>query len=271
MKDPAALMYIDTWLSSTAEMDADCRGWYLNLTLHQYDKGSLPDDIEKLAQLAVVRFSEFERFKQVWEQVLKQKFKLCEDGRLRNEKAKEIIRKREKYTEKRSKSGSVGVIVKLANTLGFTESEKQRLKTELYNDKIDIEQAKDKQMLKQLLKLYRNGDEDVNKDETILDGDEDFLEPTPFDIFWKAYGKNVGYVPSQREWSKIDEREYQKIIEHVPKFVKASGNFLKNPENYLKNRCWLDDLPDYSGTKEKETNTVTGSIRDLGLNPINRR
>lgn len=25
------------------------------------------------------------------------------------------------------------------------------------------------------------------------------------------------------------------------------------------------------GTKEKETNTVTGSIRDLGLNPINRR
>lgn len=101
--------------------------------------------------------------------------------------------------------------------------------------------------------------------------DIDLLTPTPFDIFWKAYGKNVGLVPSQREWSKIDEGEYQKIIEHVPKFVKASGNFLKNPENYLKNRCWLDDLPDYSGTKEKETNTVTGSIRDLGLNPINRR
>ena len=167
MKDPAALMYIDTWLSSTAEMDADCRGWYLNLTLHQYDKGSLPNDIEKLAQLAVVRFSEFERFKQVWEQVLKHKFKVCEDGRLRNEKAKEILRKREKFTEKRSKSGSVGVIVKLANTLGFTESEKNKLKTDLYNDEIDIEQAKDKQMLKQLLKLYRDVDEDVIVDEEV--------------------------------------------------------------------------------------------------------
>lgn len=112
--------------------------------------------------------------------------------------------------------------------------------------------------------------ENVNEDKNELYKGVDSLE-TEFDIFWKAYGKNVGLVPSQREWSKIDEREYQKIIEHVPKFVKASGNFLKNPENYLKNRCWLDDLPDYSGTKEKETNTVTGSIRDLGLNPINRR
>jgi len=162
MKDPAALLYIDTWLSSTAEMDADCRGWYLNLTLHQYDKHSLPNDIERLAQLASVKFSEFERFKQVWEQVLKHKFNVCEDGRLRNETAKEVIRKREKFTKKRSKSGSVGVIVKLANSLGFADSEKQRLKTELYNDEIDIEEAKNKQVLKQLLKLYRNEDEDVD-------------------------------------------------------------------------------------------------------------
>lgn len=164
MKDPAALVYIDTWLSSTAEMDADCRGWYFNLILHQYDKESLPNDIEKLAQLAVVKFSQFERFKQVFEQVLKEKFEVCEDGRIRNKKASDIIRGRKKFTEKRSKSGSVGFIVKIANELGFSDSEKHKLKTDLYSDKLTIEEAKDKQVLKQMLELYRNVDEDEDID-----------------------------------------------------------------------------------------------------------
>ena len=74
MKDPAVLFYINDWLSSTAEMDADVRGWYLNLLLHNYDKKTLPNNVEKLAVLCNVKFSEYERFKQVFEQVLKQKF-----------------------------------------------------------------------------------------------------------------------------------------------------------------------------------------------------
>ena len=39
-RDPAVLFYIDTffWLTATAEMDSDVRGWYLNLILHQFDK-----------------------------------------------------------------------------------------------------------------------------------------------------------------------------------------------------------------------------------------
>ena len=104
MKDPACLFYIDTWLSATAEMDSDVRGWYLNLILHQYDKKDLPNDIEKLAVLAGVKFSEFERFKQMYEQVLKQKFKQNENNRLENNFAKQIITNREQFKDKRQKS-----------------------------------------------------------------------------------------------------------------------------------------------------------------------
>ena len=78
-KDPAVLFFINDWLTSTAEMDADIRGWYLNLLLHNYDKKDLPNDVEKLAVLCNVKFSEYERFKQVFEQVLKQKFELNEN------------------------------------------------------------------------------------------------------------------------------------------------------------------------------------------------
>jgi hypothetical protein len=165
MKDPAALFYIDTWLSSTAEMDSDVRGWYLNLILHQYDKKDLPNDIEKLAVLAGVKFSEFQRFKQVFEQVLKHKFSKNDNGRLENNYAKTILQKREIFKDKREKSGNIGVVIKLAKSIkGFTDNYLTTLKDSLYNLSIEeIEKHKDKQMLEHMLKLYIN----ENKDEDI--------------------------------------------------------------------------------------------------------
>ena len=111
-KDPAVLFFINDWLTSTAEMDADVRGWYLNLLLHNYDKKDLPNDIEKLAVLCNVKFSEYERFKQVFEQVLKQKFELNEFNRLSNERTNSILRSRENFKDKRSSAGKVSYIMK---------------------------------------------------------------------------------------------------------------------------------------------------------------
>jgi hypothetical protein len=173
LKDPAVLFYIDTWLSATAEMDSDVRGWYLNLILHNYDKKSLPNDIEKLALLAGVKFSEFERFKQMFEQVLKQKFKQNDEGRLENDYTKNILQAREQFKDKRAKSGTIGYIVKLANTIkGIKDKQIASLKEHLYTLEIEeIEKYKDKQvleqMLEQMLKLYINKNKDENKDNNI--------------------------------------------------------------------------------------------------------
>jgi hypothetical protein len=166
MKDPACLFYIDTWLSATAEMDSDVRGWYLNLILHQYDKKDLPNDLEKLAVLAGVKFSEFERFKQMFEQVLKHKFELNESNRLENNYAKSILTNREQFKDKRQKSGNIGVVIKLAKTLdGFNSHYIERLKNDLFLLEVcDIEKHKDKQVLEQVLKLYINENKNINKD-----------------------------------------------------------------------------------------------------------
>src|ERR1700722_1341549 len=111
-KDPACLFFIDKWLLATAEMKADCRGWYLNLILHQYDKKSLPNDIEELASLAGVRITEFDKFKQVFEQVLKHKFLSNETGRLENEFAHQIIKGREQFLKKRSDAGKLSYVLR---------------------------------------------------------------------------------------------------------------------------------------------------------------
>lgn len=162
MKDPAVLFYIDKWFLATKEMKSDCRGWYLNLILHQYDKKSLPSDIEELANLADVRISEYEKFKQVFEQVLQHKFKLNSNGRLENDFVNEILIGREMFLDKRSEAGKKSYFYKL-----IAKYTKDKKLIKYISDNIDFSNfdLKNKQefeqVFKHLSKLYIS--EDVNK------------------------------------------------------------------------------------------------------------
>lgn len=116
-QDPAFLMYYDKWLTSTRGWDADVRGWYFDLLCHQADKPEgLPDDIETLAQLAGVKFKEFERFKGVWERTLEAKFMKNDQGLLINLKQQQVILDRRDYIEKQSLRGRIGYFIKIART-----------------------------------------------------------------------------------------------------------------------------------------------------------
>lgn len=167
--DPAVLFYISDWLKSTAEMEADVRGWYLNLILHNYDKNDLPNDMEMLAVLCGVKFSEFERFKQVFEQVLKHKFQLKENGRLSNENTDKILRSREDFKDKRSSAGKVSYVMKYM-AKNYTKEYKNISLRIFLKDNFDYSiDLKNEQMIKQVFEqvfeLYRNEYEDENKDE----------------------------------------------------------------------------------------------------------
>jgi len=163
MKDPAVLFYIDKWLTSTSEMDAASRGWYLNLLLHNYDKKTLPEDIETLAVLANVRYSEFNLFKQVFEQVLKQKFEQISDGRISNPLTNDILKKREMFVEKRSNSGKLSYFLKyikkqFANVKEIKKIEFINFIKENFNgDNLDTKnEDMIKQMFEHLFELYIN-------------------------------------------------------------------------------------------------------------------
>lgn len=235
-KDPAALLYIDNWLVSTKEMKADERGWYLNLILHQYDKGDLPNDVEELANLADVRFSEYESFKQKWEQVLKQKFEQNEKGRLENPKAKEILQKRELFKDKRSESGKMGYVIKVAiRELKATNEEVEYIKKNIDMDSLDIKNKQVlKQVLKQTIKLYINGDGDKD---IIKDRDE-------FNRFWDLYDKKVGEKDKLFcKWQKLKDADKVKIFETLPNYVASTKKqFRKNPESYFNNNSWNDEI-----------------------------
>jgi hypothetical protein len=165
-KDPAALFFIDTWLTATAEMKADCRGWYLNLILHQFDKKDLPDDIEDLASLAGVRHSEYTRFEQVFKQELEHKFERNSRGRLENPVARQILRKREDFKEKREVAGRMSYFIRFVRKhLSQDENLIMFLKKNAKLDGIDI---KNEQVLEQVFKqtseLFINGNGIINTD-----------------------------------------------------------------------------------------------------------
>jgi len=87
-------------------------------------------------------------------------------------------------------------------------------------------------------------DKQLNKEQLTS---EELLRPSDFDQFWKAYGKQQGRFPCEQLWRKLEQKDIDAVLEHVPKFVKASGEYLINPEKYLKDRRWLDEeLPDHN-------------------------
>lgn len=238
-KDPAVLFYISDWLTSTAEMDADCRGWYLNLLLHNYDKGSLPGDTERLAVLAGVKFSEYSRFEQVLEQVLKQKFKQNSDGRLSNPRACTILKGRESFKEKRQRSGTIGYITKLFNKLDLGDTYDIELVKEYFYElsNEEIEELKNEQVLKQMLKqnskLYRN--ENGNENESIDKGgvgEKEKKKRFSFKNEMVAYGFEPELVD---DWLAIrkakkavnSERAFKNFITEVEKTTHDINEILK--------------------------------------------
>jgi hypothetical protein len=185
MRDPAILLYKDKWLIATKGMRADAKGWYLNLIIYQHDIGSLPNDIEELANLCDVRISEFEQFKQVFEQVLKQKFEVNSENRLENSFAREIIKNRETFKEKRSDAGKLSYVLKYfrANFKykhGFEEWFKKNV---IIDFDIKNEQVL-KQVFKQNFELYINVNVNINN---IEDNNVNYIINEVSSFFDKKY------------------------------------------------------------------------------------
>jgi len=214
MKDPAVLFYISDWLTSTSEMDSDCKGWYLNLILHNYDKGSLPNDIEKLAVLAGVKFSEFKRFEHVFEHVLKIKFETIDEQRISNLKAQTILKDRECFKDKRSEAGKKSYLMKFF-AKNYTKQYKNKKLYNFVNLNIDINvdtknQTEIEHMFKHLFELYINESviesEGEDKPEIVTDFSE--LETLLFvfnEVFKTKYESIESLKTNYSHWRQFYE------------------------------------------------------------------
>jgi hypothetical protein len=172
MKDPAVLLYIDKYLNATKLMIPEARAWFLDLLLHQYDTGSVPNDMDDISVICRIKPSEYERFEHVFEQVLKHKFEQNENGALENPFASEILQKRKSFKEKRSLAGTVSYVVRFAkDKMKLKKNDIKYLKDNMNFENLDTSEHVLKQMIEQVFEqkneLYINEDEDEVKDKVI--------------------------------------------------------------------------------------------------------
>ncbi|MCG3776913.1 MAG: hypothetical protein JW395_3785 [Nitrospira sp.] len=105
MNPPAFQLYADDFLSGTSEMTAEEVGAYIRLLCHQWTKGGLPQDDDRLSRMAglmgLPMGSPSLRY-------VVAKFDLCDDGQLRNRRLEAVREDLNKYRQKQVESGKRG-------------------------------------------------------------------------------------------------------------------------------------------------------------------
>ncbi len=66
-----------------------------------------------------------------------------------------------------------------------------------------------------------------------------------FEEFWNAYDKKVGSKDKiSKKWNKLANRDKNLIMQYIPKYKNAvpDKQYRKNPETFLNNKSWNDEL-----------------------------
>jgi hypothetical protein len=85
-----------------------------------------------------------------------------------------------------------------------------------------------------------------------------------FNDFWKLYDKKIGNKEKIRnKFIKLKDDDIKLIFETLPLYIKATPNkkFRKNPETYLNNFSWRDEIILDNGFKDN---------KQEGKNPYSR-
>lgn len=89
-------LMVGDWLKGTSGMRAEVKGVYINLLLHQWDHGHIPEDIDELVLIAP-------EVAKVWDK-LKAKFPKISPGKLQNKKLEDV----REFWKKQKNNGKKG-------------------------------------------------------------------------------------------------------------------------------------------------------------------
>lgn len=80
--------------------------------------------------------------------------------------------------------------------------------------------------------------------------EDDKLELATVDVgvsfitFWDMYDKKVGKPKCEKKWDKLPVKERKAILDYLPLYKQSQPDkrYRKNPETFLNNRSWEDEL-----------------------------
>jgi uncharacterized protein YdaU (DUF1376 family) len=225
MKDPAFLFYPNDYIGGTMGMTFEQKGAYMDLLMMQFNRGHMTSHM--IGQVLGQNGG------QIWD-VVKSKFKKDEEGMYYNERLEIEQLKRKSFTDSRvnNKKGNNQYTKKGGH---MTTHMTSHMIGHMENENINRNINKRKRVI---------GEKELN---------------ISFDVFWDLYDKKVGLKSKlEMKWSNLTDKERQDIIDYIPEYKKAEPDkqLRKNPETFLNNESWHDELiykkkPKYT---EKEIN-----------------
>lgn len=89
-------------------------------------------------------------------------------------------------------------------------------------------------------------DSNGKKENKIKIKNKKYIYTPIFEEFWKLYPKKIGKPKAFEFWEKLEPSEHKEILQDIPKRIKEDdkwlNDFIKDPERYLKNRQWEDEI-----------------------------
>lgn len=152
------------------------------------------------------------------------------DGGYQIEWVADSINKRKAYSESRRN-----------NRVGKKQKKRTNISTS-YDNHMEIE----------------NEIENVNKDEDVIENEFEILQYPSFEDFWNLYDKKVDRTKAESKWNKLTQKEKEEAVEYIPayKLAQPDKKFRRNPETFINNKTWQNEIITNNGQQTKKHNFV---------------
>ena len=98
-----------------------------------------------------------------------------------------------------------------------------------------------------------------------------------FETWWKHYPKKTGKITSRRIWLHMKPTAETPLSQMLAtlgaqcqsyEWFQENGQFIPDPERYLKKGRWLDEVKPFKAPLGKKTETVVAALRELEMEDV---
>lgn len=88
-----------------------------------------------------------------------------------------------------------------------------------------------------------------------------------FEDFWNLYDKKVGKDACYKKWAKLSGVDREKIFTTLPAYIASQPDkkYRKNPETYLNQRAWNDEIISLRPAQTTTSNSNNQSYKDSDI------
>lgn len=234
-KSPSFQFYAQDFLTGVMYLTNEEKGVYITMLAKQWTDGKIPKKrLRFLVGFDWENFSEElkEKFKDYGEYIVNERLELERE-------------KKENFIKKQQENGKKG------GRPPKKSKKENPNKTQTQTQKKPLEDEDEEEIVKE------------DEDEEGGMGEETFeCEVWPsFGDFWDEYDKKIGKKEKiKKKWDKLKQATKEEVMEYLPKYKQSQPKkkYRKNPETFLNNESWKDEIIENIPSNEK---SKTGQSR----------